>query len=367
MKICFIAPSIEVPGRDGGSTHVFEVARGFAGRGNSVILLARNKRKISIKNLDVLDVSGPSFVRYAKVFLKGLHAASSCDVIYERTDFVGVGALLSVLFHKPLVMETNSAIIDERAPRFLKGLLNWWLNARYGIAKKIVATVPTVVPASFREKVFLTEWGFNDSSFSPIDMLEARKAIGLPNGKKIILFTGASGPWHGLQDLLNAVPLVRKKFSDVLFLLVGKIDKPDIIDSAAKLGSSVMILPAVKYDRMNLFLNSADVLVAPFNPEKFPSLKKYGFYWSPLKIFEYMAVGKPIVSTTAVERIVEDKKHGLLAKHGGAESLANAMLFMLENPKKGVKMGENARKKALKEYTWEKHVEKLLKMLERIV
>lgn len=367
MKVCYVAPSVEVPGRDGGSTHVLEVVCGFAERGNKVVLLARSRQGLGMSNVHILDVSGPSFVRYLKVFLNGLRVVRSCDVVYERTDFVGVGALLSVLFRKPLVMETNSAIVDERAPNFLKGLLSWWLNVRYGVAKQIVTTIPTLIPVSFREKVFLTEWGFNSVSFFPINMIEARKALGLHQGRRIVLFTGASGPWHGLQDLLNAVPIVRKKFRDVLFLLVGKIDKPDILGEAGKLGDSVVILPAVKYARMNLFLNSADVLVAPFNPEKFPALKKYGFYWSPLKIFEYMAVGKPIVSTVAVERIVEDKKQGLLAKPGSAESLANAIVFMLENPKKAAKMGANARKKALKEYTWGKHVEKLSSVLSELV
>ncbi len=367
MRICFIAPSIDVPGRDGGSTHVFEVASGFARKNNVVLLLAKNRQQANIENLTILDVSGNAFVRYAKVFLSGLRIAGSCDVIYERTDFVGVGAFLSLLLRKPLIMETNSAIVDERAPRFLGGLLSWWLNVRYGIAKRIVTTIPTLIPEKFRKKVFLTEWGFNDASFFPMSRQEARKQLHLASNKKIVLFTGASGPWHGLQDLLRAVPSVCERVPDVLFLLVGKIDKPDILDVSKKLGGRVRIIPPQEYRKMVLFLNAADVLVAPFNPEKFPALKKYGFYWSPLKIFEYMAVAKPVVSTTAVDRIIANGREGLLAEPGNDESLANAIVFMLKNPEKAKKMGERARKKALQNYTWKKHVEKLLGMLEEVV
>ncbi|MFH1285265.1 MAG: glycosyltransferase family 4 protein [Candidatus Micrarchaeota archaeon] len=365
LRICYIAPAIEIPGKDGGSVHVYEVVSELAKRGVEVSLIARKTRELSTPNLRVIDVSS-RFVclKYTKTFLRVLQEARGSDLIYERTDFFGIGAIASFLTGKPLVMETISAIIDERAPRLLRGILSFWLNMRYKRARKIITPIDTLIPEQFRAKTFTLECGADVEKFARVSQAEAdvlKRKLKL-EGKKIVLFSGACGEWHGIYDLFSALELLRAKRKDIELLLIGKNNIAPIIKRAQKIGGIHILGPQPSED-VPKFLKLADVLAAPFNPSYFPPLLKYGFYWSPLKVFEYMASGKPIVTTTPLERVIEHQKHALIVKPGNIQALADAIEFLADNPEEAALLAKNAQEKVASEFTWKKHVDKLEKVL----
>jgi len=86
----------------------------------------------------------------------------------------------------------------------------------------------------------------------------------------------------------------------------------------------------------------------------------------PIKIFEYMAAGLPIVCSNMgfVKAIIEQVQCGLLAEPGNPEAHAVALLHLLEHPEEARKMGENGRRAVLEEYNWEREARKLLKFYE---
>src|SRR5262245_51621766 len=111
-------------------------------------------------------------------------------------------------------------------------------------------------------------------------------------------------------------------------------------------------------------LASADIGVAPFDTGAHAPLS-LGFYWSPLKMFEYMASGLPVVAP-AVDRIpslVESGTEGLLYRPADdgrhAESLADALLT-LADPQMRERMGAAARARALRDYGWDAHCRALV-------
>ena len=98
-----------------------------------------------------------------------------------------------------------------------------------------------------------------------------------------------------------------------------------------------------------------------------PNKDKSPFFGSPTKLFEYMAMGKAIIASN-LNQIGEvlGQDCAYLVKPGNSEELSKAMEKIIEDKKLRIYLGESARKKVSAEYTWEKHVEKILNRLESI-
>jgi glycosyltransferase involved in cell wall biosynthesis len=112
-------------------------------------------------------------------------------------------------------------------------------------------------------------------------------------------------------------------------------------------------------------LGAADIGVAPFDVEAHPPLA-LGFYWSPLKIFEYMAAGLPVVAP-AVDRLpslVADEREGLL--YSPRPGALAAALERLADPALRERLGRAARERAVREYSWKTHCERLDAAIQRV-
>ena len=99
-----------------------------------------------------------------------------------------------------------------------------------------------------------------------------------------------------------------------------------------------------------------DIGVAPFDVGR-ARAAALGFYWSPLKIFEYMAAGLPVVAP-AVDRIpslVGHEREGLLYDPIGSTSLADALVRLADDPALRRRLGAAARARAVRDYSWDAH------------
>ncbi|MEO5953521.1 MAG: glycosyltransferase, partial [Chloroflexia bacterium] len=106
-----------------------------------------------------------------------------------------------------------------------------------------------------------------------------------------------------------------------------------------------------------LFMALGDIGVAPFDLAASASLQEFGFYWSPLKVFEYMAMKMPTVTidVNPLNGIVRDGKDGLLYPSGEVGALADR-LRQLEGDIEGrEKMGKSARERVVEKYSWRAH------------
>jgi len=113
------------------------------------------------------------------------------------------------------------------------------------------------------------------------------------------------------------------------------------------------------------YLSAADIAIAPFNTKKFRKLEKYGFWWCPVKLFEYMASGKPIISYDYFEVKNIVKNSGLLVKPGDFETFQNKLKGLIENKKLRLKLGKMARKIALM-YDWKYRAEEVYKIYKNV-
>jgi glycosyltransferase involved in cell wall biosynthesis len=120
------------------------------------------------------------------------------------------------------------------------------------------------------------------------------------------------------------------------------------------------------HNRVPLLLALADVGVAPFVPDAYAPLKAFGFYWSPLKVFEYMAMGLPVVTPAIppLDGIVREGLEGLLYPVGDAAALTAAIRDLAGDAGLRARLGESARARVVAHYSWDAHCAQLEQILE---
>jgi glycosyltransferase involved in cell wall biosynthesis len=153
------------------------------------------------------------------------------------------------------------------------------------------------------------------------------------------------------------------------FVFVG--DGPELAEAKA----SAQNYPAMTftgmqpYARMPELLQSADIGIAPFDTSKHPALQAAGFFWSPLKVHEYMASALPVITSniTPLNHIVRHEREGLLVAEGDEIALADAMQRLIEQPAYATQLGQAGRERVVAHYSWQQHCATLDDILHDII
>ena len=108
--------------------------------------------------------------------------------------------------------------------------------------------------------------------------------------------------------------------------------------------------------------------VAPFDLEAHAPLREFGFYWSPLKVFEYMACGLPVVTIDVhpLNMIVRSGQEGVLYPSGDVVALAQRIKELAADREARERMGASGRERVVAHYSWRAHCEALDGILRRI-
>lgn len=169
-----------------------------------------------------------------------------------------------------------------------------------------------------------------------------------------LLYAGTLAPWQGVLELLMALRRVVRR-APVLLTLAGPMRQSwqkQLERVLSKLGivEHVRVLGPVTRDALAGHISESDICVAPLRRDE----RNLRQGCSPLKLFEYMAAGRPIVSTDlpCVREIVEHEQSALLATSARPSALAESILRLLGNPELARKLGETARSRVLSGATW---------------
>ena len=236
--------------------------------------------------------------------LRALATALRPDVVIERYhNFGGEGLLAARAVGARTVLEVNAPVVDYPGSpkRTVDRLLvaepmRRWREWQCRAADLIVTTDRAILPPDTpAAKVIETEWGadtvrFHPGAVGPVPF--ARQP-----GELIAVFAGAFRAWHGVGRLVDAMAALERRGSPWRAVLIG--DGPERAGLEARVAAErltrVAFTGSLPYDAMPAALAAADVGVAPFDPDAHAPLR-HGFYWSPLKVFEYMASGLPVVA-----------------------------------------------------------------------
>ncbi len=190
---------------------------------------------------------------------------------------------------------------------------------------------------------------------------EIRKRLALPAERKIVCYCGNTYAGRGIENLIEAAAEIK----DALFLIVGGRDgdnAPYIKAAREKGVDNFLAKGFVPHSEVPLHLLASDVLALPYTKQM--TIKggtKAANFTSPMKLFEYMAAGKPIVAASipTVLEVLEDGKDSVLVAPGNTQALAKGIRMCLVNENFSERIAKKAREK-VDEYTWNKRVQKIV-------
>ena len=309
--------------------------------------------------------------RFREACLKYL---SQCDVFHERYTVMGLGGTWAARkLSIPLILEVHADIINQEMPLHKNPLLGMQrylaeltTQRCFRQAAKIVVVSRAVgeslqtywrVPA---EKIVIVPNAVDLELFTcDARRPEVRAELGLTN-EPVVMFTGSFQPWHGLDRLIEAFAKVTSEIPAAKLVLVGDgvtVSRAELEGQARQLGleNNIVFTGGVSYSRIPALLSVADVAVAPY-----PDLSAE-LWFSPLKLFEYMAAAKAIVASRVGQtaEVLKDGRTGLLVKPGDTEALGKAIIKLLKEQYLRLRLGQNAHEEAVKKHSWKFRAEKL--------
>lgn len=193
--------------------------------------------------------------------------------------------------------------------------------------------------------------GIDIESFMMKNGNEVREKYHLGNSK-VVIYIGAIAKSRFLNVLIRSFWEVKKEIEDVKLLMVGEgSDRKNLKRQAEVLGikDDVIFTGQVAQSEVPNFIAAADVGVSPIPPLSFYKVS------SPIKMLEYMALGKPVVANEEIpeqEEIIRESGGGILVKFE-YESFANGLIDLLDNPDKAIEMGKKGQEWIMKNRTYE--------------
>lgn len=406
MRILYICADVEIPvcGSEGSSLHIRGLTNALAAAGHTVDIFGA-----WLDGAPPADLHSPvhailppgfdaqawdalqddSFVQNQKLDrdlksilvntwlqkLAGEHyRAAPPDFIYERYSLFGWSGLeLSRRWNVPLILEANAPIAQEQEgyDRFV--LLETADRVEADILRGAgaVIAVSSVVGdwvlsrGAARERLHVIPNAISRERFDrPGDGAAIRARFGLTD-RRVIGFVGSFQPWQDTACLVRAFARVRAKHPDTHLLLVGHGLLYEELNADVRergLEKAVTFVGAAPHADIPDYLAAMDVAVAPY-----PRWKGE-FHGSPMKIFEYMASGRPIVAAALgqVGEIIEAGVTGLLYEPGDEDGMTIALESMLADPAAAGAMGSAARIKALRDHSWDAVATRVISLAEEL-
>ncbi|MBA3258046.1 MAG: glycosyltransferase [Gemmatimonadales bacterium] len=271
----------------------------------------------------------------------------------------GVPLLYDMQSSLPEQLLRQRALRLQVARRPLEAIERWLLTradfvvSSAGLADRVVRMAP-ITP--------VREWRFPSRPVAtdPAGALALRRELGLALDERVVLYSGTFEPYQGLPELITAIPLVLAEAPAARFVLVGGDGTNGFAGSEAVaplLASRVLrIIDRQPRPAMAAYHALADVLVSP---------RAYGGNL-PLKVFDYLAAGRPIVATDIPTHrtVLAEDRAVLVAPASGA--IAEGILSLLRDPERAARIGRAARRYAREHLAWEAFVSSVEEIYEEV-
>jgi glycosyltransferase involved in cell wall biosynthesis len=380
MKILYSAAGTPIPGTHGGSIHALELCRALARRGHEVHLAALRPSLSGGAEIPLDGVQMRYLHRFLPVTLlewtagqaiRSLIAEIHPDVVVERFYTFGGGAIAAA-HHAgvPAVLEINSPARDY--PGSLRDTLDKltivrpvdrWRRRQLERCAAVYTTSRHLVPPELQDSATVIVNGVDVDRFTPGPETP-------DTGPLHCAYVSSFRSWHGAEDLVEAVSHCVSRGVPLRVMCIGEGPRWKLAKEAAAvagIADNIDFVGRVPHAEIPGLLADADIGMAPFAPDQFRALE-LGWFWSPIKIFEYLAAGLPVV-TADIEELRTLLQGGVANFYRAADPLALAEAIMeLEADRAAVRrMSKEARSLAEQRYTWDHQAEAVDDVLNRVL
>jgi glycosyltransferase involved in cell wall biosynthesis len=301
---------------------------------------------------------------------------SAADLVYERSALFGTAGLaVARALGVPLILEVNAPLSEEQERHrelayrktaseleqtvarsadhvlAVSSLLGRRLVAAGVPAKRVTVLANAVDPERFE-----------DTGVAG-DALRAR--LGLANSL-IVGFLGTLKPWHDVATVVRAVARLRRNGTMAPHLLVvGDGPEREALEELARsegIGDAATFAGSVPHADVASYLGAFDVAVVPY--ERIPS-----FYFSPLKLFEYLAAGRPVIAADVgdIGHCIRHGETGFLYPAGETEALAGAIEVLLADRPRARRLARAGQEHVRTHHTWERNAKRVVELADDLL
>lgn len=370
MRIAYVCadPGIPVFGTKGASVHIQDVVRELVRRGHQVEIHAvRMGDRVPADLADVptvaypLDTAATGDRERAQATASRMIASrlwdNPPDLVWERYSLfsTALGSLWEA-FGVPGILEVNAPLIEEQ--REHRSLVDE-AGARRALSSQVEAA-RAVVCVSDPVRDWVVDMTGTERAHTVPNGVDTRRIrpVGQDPDAVVVTFVGTLKPWHGVENVIEARRLAGVPWS---LRIIGDGPQRAALEEACRdAGVEADFRGAVAPHEIPAQLEGTAIAVAPYPaPER-----EDQHYFSPLKVYEYMAAGLPVVASALGQIPVALLGCGILVPPSDAGALARAIDSLAKDPGKRADLGAQARRCAEERHSWESAVGRILSLVE---
>jgi len=350
----------------GATVKLWDLATNMARFGHDVFLFvpryefAEDNPHIQLVRIPLLDLPflrSLSFSFFLIMFLIWYHFKCRPDVVYIRRGISIVPAIFAILRQALLMYEVNDdpyayatrhaqskgilTHFERRLAIRTEELILSWCDAAFVITRDIRHKIIQHLPLINTAKIHVVPSGANTELYRPIDQGFCRSKLNMDSSRKYIGFIGTLLEHQGVNILIDAAPFVLQTFPNACFVVIGEGPMKEAWIRRVHelvLQEHFVFTGQIDYEQSPLWINAMDVCTAPFSIRA--GLR------SPVKIFDYLACGKPVVASRipGTTDIFAESGAVLLVEPEHKNELATAIVDILTNVEKAHDMGLKGRR-----------------------
>jgi glycosyltransferase involved in cell wall biosynthesis len=358
MNIGYLVNFKWYPPQGGAAVHAYQVAHQLARRGHAIKTISHWHEAPGLEVYRQRDLF--RFLRDIDVLYIRLHG----DWAFEYWT------LLKVLtfFRLPVVWEINSPLEEsiDLGLRTKRAVRHFNKQRRF-LSKMVNAGI--CVSATMKDyatdylgikKTYVVPNGSDPKQFGP-----EKKDIWVyaehQNYFKVLWSGSAGYGWQGIKIISEVAERIYALDKDIVFIFITNkkhLDKYAIFDK------NVVVMDEKKYADLPPYIASADAGLCLY--------QNYGwngrFYFSPLKLFDYMASGLPVIASNLgqIGEVIADHENGILTDNT-ITHIVNRIAFLKNNPGEAKRLGSNARARVEQYYNWERVADETENILKEVI